>query len=210
MRTSTVPLAAVLAALVLVACGGAPEARPETAAPGTQSAGESRYEAFPMLEKYIGEHVPPGYKGEVVRYLDAGERAKLRVSVKDGRLVYPDGTVLDPQLDAHPERGGFGTYVMAPDGAIYVTFDFEQGAFHHSSLLAGAPVAAAGEMTIIDGEIIDVSNSSGHYKPPPRCIDQVLTELDRLGYDTTNVERKEWGKRQKVKALEETEPEADE
>jgi hypothetical protein len=55
--------------------------------------------------------------------------------------------------------------------------------FHHSSLLAGAPVAAAGEIRCKNGVIELISNSSGHYKPPVEYVKQVFLELRDRGYD---------------------------
>ena len=39
--------------------------------------------------------------------------------------------------------------------AFTLSFHHFVGEFHHSSFLAGAPVASAGEMVIVDGRLFD-------------------------------------------------------
>ena len=78
-----------------------------------------------------------------------------------GKLCDRDGKLLDPEVATHPERGGTLMYVMAPDGTLYGTFDAKLHVVHHSSLLAGQPVACAGDMTVVQGELIEVDNASG-------------------------------------------------
>ncbi len=36
--------------------------------------------------------------------------------------------------------------------------------FHHSSFLAGAPVKAAGEWLVVDGQVMAITDKTGHYK----------------------------------------------
>lgn len=177
------PRGALLAGLALLgmllgACGGAP-ARDASPARG--------YELFPMYPQYRGEEHGQGAHGTVVRYLTDEERAGHLLHVRDGLLVDVEGRPLDPDLANHPHRNGFAMYVLAPDGRVYYTFDHVQGAFHHSSLLAGAPVAAAGDMTILDGRLLEISNSSGHYRPPPRSLDQILDRLREMGVELEGV-----------------------
>jgi hypothetical protein len=52
---------------------------------------------------------------------------------------------------------------------------------HHSSLVAGAAVAAAGEMTVKNGALLSVSNWSGHYAPRPSCLRVLLDKLEEMG-----------------------------
>jgi hypothetical protein len=61
--------------------------------------------------------------------------------------------------------------------------------FHHSSFLAGEPVAAAGEIRVSNGVLKTVSNNSGHYQPQPGYLIQFLLELRKRSpfYDLSNV-----------------------
>ena len=54
-------------------------------------------------------------------------------------------------------------------------------ALHHSSLVAGAAVAAAGEMTVKNGALLSISNWSGHYAPRPSCLRVLLDKLEEMG-----------------------------
>ncbi|WP_128330261.1 hypothetical protein [Apibacter sp. HY039] len=54
---------------------------------------------------------------------------------------------------------------MSKKGNIYISKYNEVGKFHHSSLVAGEEVAAAGEIIIENGIIKMITNKSGHYLP---------------------------------------------
>lgn len=54
---------------------------------------------------------------------------------------------------------------------------------HHSSFLAGGPVAAAGMLGATDGRLTYLSNNSGHYSPPRPLMLQMLSRLHALGAD---------------------------
>lgn len=153
---------------VLIGCGAAPE-----------------HELFPIYPQYAGESIT---EGGSVRYLSADERETLRARTRDGLFIDAAGAPLDPQLDQNPERGGFATYVIDPNEQLYLSFDHRHHHFHHSSILAGGPVLAAGDMTIIEGQLTKVSNASGHYRPPPRSLKVVRRVLERLGISTEEVE----------------------
>lgn len=53
--------------------------------------------------------------------------------------------------------------------------------FHHSSFLAGAPVAAAGEIAVSGGHVSKINNQSGHYLPPGFYLEQVGKQLELEG-----------------------------
>ena len=168
---------AALTALAMTAgaCSGAPT-RP-------------RFETVPMLDMYAGEEHGGGHYKSKVTYLSEEARETFRLYVKDGLLTDREGRKLDPDLDPaqNPEKNGFLIYVMTADGDIYWSFGQKKGEFHHSSLLAGAPVACAGDMSVIDGELLEISNSSGHYRPPPPMLDQVVQRLAEMGVDVSGV-----------------------
>lgn len=126
-----------------------------------------------------------------VRYLTDEERKVLRVYGCDHMLCNRDGALLDPELEK-PEfihRDGIGIFVIDVDQKVWITFDHKYGEIHHSSLLAGGPVIAAGEVVISRGQLQSISNASGHYKPPPQSIDVALRVLSELGVDVSRVKR---------------------
>ena len=142
-------------------------------------------QTFSLQDSYLGE------KERGVSYFSERDRSAYEVLIKDGKLCSAQGDRLDPQLSLpeHSDRTGTAIYVLDTWGTLYVTFDHRFGEIHHSSLVAGAPVLAAGEMVIMDGLLLSISNASGHYKPPPQAIDVVLEHLDRFGADLSQVER---------------------
>ncbi len=77
--------------------------------------------------------------------------------------------------------GGRAIFVMDPDGRIYASNNAEAGEFHHSTLANGGPVAAAGELRVIDGRVEYVTSASGHYRPSSAQMEQLRDELERQG-----------------------------
>ena len=76
---------------------------------------------------------------------------------------------------------GYGIYVMSARGNIHL-HGHSIGSYHHSSLLHGGNVAGAGEMQIDDnGNLKYLNNKSGHYKPSPVHLSQVIHQLRRMG-----------------------------
>ncbi|MGZ3713368.1 MAG: hypothetical protein ACXVBE_16505, partial [Bdellovibrionota bacterium] len=143
----------------------------------------------PMLRKFWGEqwgHMEQ-MKGKNVRYFTPEERSQLEVQVeKDGLLHRADGSLVN-----NCKRGTEnyvcdpGIFVMDAEGRFYF-YDGplkrkQEGAIHHSSFFAGLPVSAAGELEVINGKIIRMSGSSGHYKPKKHYLIRAALELKHQG-----------------------------
>jgi hypothetical protein len=116
-----------------------------------------------LEKKYRGENLPDNpdrhFFPDTVKYLTAEEREAQRIVVDgSGNLVWAkDGAALDT-AEAATERSGGGRaiFVMDGHGNLYVSLEQKVGELHHSSLLAGADVAGAGEL--------------GHPEPAGRCF----------------------------------------
>ena len=78
-------------------------------------------------------------------------------------------------------------YVLDKEGDIYLTYDWDQAGFHHTSFNGGAPVVAAGEMTVLHGRVTSISNRSGHYRPPLQSLWAVTDRLAALGVSLEGV-----------------------
>ena len=149
-----------------------------------------RYRATPMHPDFIGENVPGNkvWFGSTVRYLSEEERAELKLSTRGGRIFDAKGNLFDtagsPALESNTHRAIF---VMDEHGNFFASKSHFVGRFHHSSLLAGAPVAAAGEIEVRNGELIAISDRSGHYLPGRKFTDQAIAELQRCGVDTGRI-----------------------
>lgn len=59
--------------------------------------------------------------------------------------------------------------------------------FHHCSLFGGAPVAAAGEMSVRNGILLAVTPKSGHYQPRRQKMMNLSSELRYQGVNPGNV-----------------------
>src|SRR6185295_6608498 len=114
---------------------------------------------------------PGAMKGVVVPYLTEVERKELIISVRGGRLFDSLGAPLNTGANlAH--------YVMDEYGTIYVRKFSTEDLFHHSSFMAGAPVAGAGLLRAEEGELLEINGQSGHYEPDLAIYGQVLDELE--------------------------------
>ena len=121
-----------------------------------------------------------------VIYLSQEERRNYEVIVDQGKLYYKDNGELVGNMF---EPGGLsGIYVMDLQGRIYISYEKSTGYFHHSSLVGGESVAAAGEITVIDGEVMRINRSSGHYQPRSRNFIQFVNKLKLLGADLSEAE----------------------
>jgi hypothetical protein len=132
--------------------------------------------------EYVGEDLLEDSLGRRTLAFDEVARERHRLSVRGGRLLDADGAPLDT-------AGLTYLIVLAPDGELYAARgDYSSDAkIHHSSFLAGAPVAAAGEIVARDGRVVRVTSRSGHYKPPMCLMDQLRTELERRGVPLAGV-----------------------
>lgn len=150
---------------------------------------ELAYPQYTILSKYRSE------QNLGVKYFNNRERSALKIMVKDGLLYNSKGEKLDPQLDQpkHAGRSGKAIFTISIDGQFWVCFDQRYGYIHHSSLLAGAPVLSAGELVLEDGQLLSISNASGHYKPSAKSLVVALKLLANMGVNLSEVERFEVG-----------------
>lgn len=137
-----------------------------------------------LRPQFRGEHVPPDqnrvFPGRQVRYLTAEERLAYRLYVNErGLLADANGNLFDTATgeSMHTPEGGRAIFVMDAQGNLYASNKHVAGEFQHSSFLAGAPVAGAGELKVTNGQLELVSNKSHHYRPPPRYIAQTVRHM---------------------------------
>jgi len=147
----------------------------------------SKYRTKTMDAGYLTEELPgndaPNWQGlsggALVKYLSPAQRDKLKLHFKDGRVYTNKGELFDT-LDAD---GGRAIFVMDENGNFYASNSHSVGSFHHSSIMAGKPVAAAGELDVTEGVITTISNRSGHYRPSHDHSMQAVKELREKGVD---------------------------
>ena len=73
-------------------------------------------------------------------------------------------------------------------GNIYASKYQAPGEFHHSTLVAGGPVAGAGELHVEDGRLIRVTDNSGHYTPTRQMTWRVASTLAEQGVSMDGVD----------------------
>ncbi len=156
--------------------GGPTPKRPGTTTP---------HKTHPLDPGFVGEHLPNNHIwGTQVDYLDEHRRRDHQLHVRDGSLYDNDGRPFDTSSGGSVHSGGGrAIFVMDEHGNIYASNHHAPGRFHHSSFLAGQPVAGAGELRVIDGKLEVLSDQSGHYRPPREFTRQVVEHLRSLGVE---------------------------
>ena len=83
-------------------------------------------------------------------------------------------------LETAHSGAGWAVFVVDPSGKMYARAH-EVGYFHHSTFLAGRPVAAAGEVLIDDaGAIRFITAKTGHYRAGPDEMVRMVTLIPEI------------------------------
>ena len=114
-------------------------------------------------------------------YLDKEERAKHRVNIRNGSFV-KDGRNFDTSLMSAKKESGIAAYTLNANGELSI-FSHSSDRIFHSSMNAGAPVIAAGEIMIKDGALIKITTGSGHYQPSLFNVYRALEYFSLHGID---------------------------
>ncbi|NIF80973.1 hypothetical protein F3J20_26940 [Paraburkholderia sp. Cy-641] len=93
---------------------------------------------------------------------------RVKVSVNNGLLMQRGKPM--------STKGQNAEFVMNGEGNLYV--DAGRG---HQAFLGSRPVAAAGEMQVNNGKLVEINNQSGHYQPPPAFVQQTVAHLQSQG-----------------------------
>jgi hypothetical protein len=143
------------------------------------------YQTGGLKPDFLGEQYPGGPMGSPgVKYLDDAVREQHRLTVHDGLIYNAKGLPFDTSSGVSafgPSSNGRAIFVMDEHGNLYASTFQRFRDFHHSSLLAGGDVAAAGEILVRDGKIELLTDRSGHYAPGRSQTQQVLDQLESQG-----------------------------
>lgn len=153
---------------------------------------QMKYERGGMLKSGLYNDVmDEEVRGRPVPYLKASERERYLVSTDaEGRLWHaPDGTPKPLDTSQEPNREMMG--VMDERGRIFTGSERELK--HHSSFLAGHPVAAAVTWKASDGNLEKFTDKSGHYALTQDFTQQMESELVDRGVDMSAVEKEYHG-----------------
>jgi hypothetical protein len=128
-----------------------------------------------------------------VQYLSAEEALEYRIFInEEGRAVDINGQLIDTRNSVYVDGvlqipTDKAIFIMNENGEILFSKYQEVGKFHHSSFTAGAEISTGGEIWIENGEIIQISNNSGHYHPSKESLNFVLDELTKRGVNVTSI-----------------------
>lgn len=123
-----------------------------------------------------------------ITYLTDAERAEYNIEIYNG-LFYKSGKIFDcSNLEAH-DRPGYVAFTLNTSGELSVfshlssSEDKKGNKLAHSSMNAGAPLLAVGEMEIKKGVLISINTFSGHYGPSIHALVRFLAYLSDRGID---------------------------
>jgi hypothetical protein len=135
-----------------------------------------------MMSRYSGEETGEVW-GTRVKYMDTAERqeAKLTFDSFTGLIFDPRGRLFDTTSCMNGFDRGHAIFVMDHNGDCYASYTSIVGKIHHSTFLAGQPVATAGSMMVRNGQLLEVTRRSGHYRPTVGQHIQVVDSLQRRG-----------------------------
>ncbi len=136
----------------------------------------------PLRKKYWGENKLGNriWNGNAVKYYDEQNRQKFSLSTHDGKIYDAYGRPFHTAGLGY-EKNGHVIFVMDEQGRFFASKYNNEGEFHHSSLVAGEPVATAGTIRVTDGILQEITNFSGHYKPNKSFLLQAVHHLRSLG-----------------------------
>lgn len=75
---------------------------------------------------------------------------------------------------------GLAAFVWAEDKTLFIA-EHVEGGFHHSSFMSGGRVRCAGMIRFENGKATEISNNSGHYKPPLDNLQKFVSYLHDRG-----------------------------
>lgn len=125
---------------------------------------------IPMQSQYTGED--QGYYFDKttrrywnVHYFNETELNRFTLVFKDSFLYDYKNEKYSTEFDNETGNYKEALIVWSADEKLLVLPFESRGLYHHSSLSRGKAVLFAGTITIANGQILEVSDFSGHYKP---------------------------------------------
>lgn len=112
--------------------------------------------------------------------LSKGKRLDCLVFPQAGRFYK------DPILTVLHNTQDMEIYVVDEYNNYYTQIG-NPGVFNHSSFVRGKPIYCAGTILINQGVLEMISNDSGHYKPAPTLLKDVVDDLLVRGFDNFEV-----------------------
>lgn len=150
---------------------------------------------FYMLKKLIKEargRQNAGVTGWGLVYMNEDQRSRYKLTFTTNAVLRRD----EPYTTA---SGNENIYAANPAGQIFAAgnviarneftkiyqemgFEISTATMHHSSFLSGADVLCAGTLEVDKGQLLYISNFSGHYKPDIFDLQAVCNAILDSGY----------------------------
>jgi hypothetical protein len=145
---------------------------------------------------FLSRMVDTQASDNLVAYMRKHTRLKFQIFFIGDKLYRRNPNILDPTNPAHLEK-------LQADQWIYAVSKEDEPKFfsvndqdpkvmqmtgnvglNHSSILKGRPVLCAGTLIVEDGDLIWLTNNSGHYQPSWRQLYDLAEYLDGKGVIT--------------------------
>jgi len=135
-----------------------------------------------MQPQYIGENQGLYYDKTThrywnVHYFNDADLNRLTLKIKNSFVLDYKNEKYSTDFD--PETGSYkeALVVLTADKKLLVLPYEARGVYHHSSLSRGKAILFAGTITIANGQIVGLSDLSGHYKPNAESLKNFMTFL---------------------------------
>ena len=135
---------------------------------------------------------------EGTRFLTPEERDEHRVIIRQGKFYERqhnnEYVTCDTSGRISHEKIAYAAYTINLQGEISLFDHFEiADLYAHSSMNAQAPLFAAGEIQVINGEFKALTVYSRHYNPTLLNVHEVLSYFQEHGVDISNAIVRTWG-----------------
>ncbi len=148
---------------------------------------------YDKLDNLMGANNP-------VLYLHKLERLKL-MAIPNGELFYNfrDDLFSMDEWDVgfrrgaiDYDKGGGWPYAVDRYGNLFTIKISGSEQINHSTLNAGNMIICAGMLKLWQGEMLMISNNSGHYKPPRRQLHKLLVMYHEMGVRLSHTHAQVW------------------
>lgn len=113
-----------------------------------------------------------------IQFLTGSDLAASSVSIRDGVFYDSNNNPASTEMYYTNEAGpGWATIVQSTEGQIFI-FEHRRSELHHTTISAGKPVRYAGEIKLVEGQVVGLTSKTGHYKTGLDLIDKFSAYLD--------------------------------
>jgi hypothetical protein len=113
-----------------------------------------------------------------IQFLTGPDLAATNICIRDGVFYDSDNRAASTEQYYTNEAGpGWATIVQSREGQIYI-FEHRRSELHHTTISGGKAVRYAGEIKLVEGQVVGLTSKTGHYKTGLDLINKFSTYLD--------------------------------